>query len=208
MFRSSGLATVTCYAILPALSHYFLSTASISRFHLQMKMKTWKLIFLYVFKMVRDDFQKLDHSLTFESGSITSQVFYWHIPKDFSSSRWDNILLIQFPLARPLYTISHWVSPHPHPWKKDREETEWRREAPRPGHWKRQAEKTPGTHHQPFKVRSFAQWAVVLGSVWLCWAWWHRLIILSIQGVKTEGSQVQVQPGQLSKGLTQSKGNL
>lgn len=130
-----------------------------------------------------------------------------------SSSRWDNIFLIQFPLARPSYAISHWVSPHPHPGKKTQRRNRTKMACsppppPQPGLWKRQAEKTLGTHHQPFKVRSFAQWAVVLWSAWPCWAWWHRLIILSTQGAKTEGSQVQAQPGQLSKGLMQNKGSL
>lgn len=68
----------------------------------------------------------------FESGSITAQVFYWHIPKDFSSSRWDNIFLIQFPLARPSYAISHWVSLHPSPWKKDTEKKQNKDSKPPP----------------------------------------------------------------------------
>lgn len=148
----------------------------------------------------------MNHSPMFESEATTFQLFYWYIQEDFSSSSRDNTVLIPFCLARP--SKCHWPSsvtpPHPPPptlrkdTKRKSEQRRWGLEF----------------HHSPQGQVPLhrEQWGSHASLVWLldrrdCWPCWHGLIIPSTGGAETEGSQVQAQPDQISKGWMQNEGN-
>lgn len=171
-----------------------------------MKMKKGKQIFLYLFKIFRDDYQKHESFayvwIRSHHISVVLLIHPGRLLKFQQRQHSLNSILLSQTLKMPLAIECHTPHPPPPTLRKDtKRKSEQRR-------WGLEF------HHSPQGQAPLhrEQWGSHASLVWLldrrdCWPCWHGLIIPSTGGAETEGSQVQAQPDQISKGWMQNEGN-